>query len=592
MNFSSPAAASRWLALLALLGNLAWAAPTPPSAAPRSPAATHPASASGLDAALFYQLLLAEISAQTDDAPLAFSLLLDGARKLGDERLYRRATQVALRARAGDSALQAARAWAASDPQSAEAARNVLHILLALNRVAETPEPLRAHLRLASDRAQALWDLPALYARASDHALAAQILQRALQPELNDPQLGATAWAAMARVHQQAGQPERALQAIDAALQCDPASMRAGSVALALLAAGQNPAQTRVEQVAALAPVEFHLAYVKVLVDAQRAQDALQQVQQLIERHPDSADAWLLRGALSAQIQAQAPAQAHLQHYLELSQAQLARTDLPAAQAEHLQRGRSQAHLLLAQLASAQGDDVQAERWLSAVVHPQDRLRALIRRAELIAKRGALDDALALLANAPDSGADDAQRLYVAQLSLLRQHKNWSRALDLVQDALAHDPDDPDHLYDQALLQERLGALSDMERSLRRVIALRPDDAHAYNALGYSLAERNLRLDEALTLVEKAVSLAPQDAYIRDSLAWVRFRLGQGEQALTLLQQAMQAQPDAEIAAHLGEVLWSLQRREQALQAWRQGHSLAPDNDTLQQTLKRLGVRL
>jgi tetratricopeptide (TPR) repeat protein len=158
-------------------------------------------------------------------------------------------------------------------------------------------------------------------------------------------------------------------------------------------------------------------------------------------------------------------------------------------------------------------------------------------------------------------------------------------------EAVKRFPQDTDLLYDQAMMAEKADRLPDMERLLRQLIAARPDYHHAYNALGYSLADRNIRLPEAKQLIEKAVSLAPNDAYIQDSLAWVEYRLGNNERALEILQAAYAKRPDAEIAAHLGEVLWVLGQREEALKIWREGLLLASDNETLQETLKRFQVK-
>jgi Flp pilus assembly protein TadD len=137
---------------------------------------------------------------------------------------------------------------------------------------------------------------------------------------------------------------------------------------------------------------------------------------------------------------------------------------------------------------------------------------------------------------------------------------------------------------------ERANLMDEMERLLRRVMTLKPDHAHAYNALGYSMADRNMRLPEARQLIEKAVALAPKDAYIRDSLGWVAFREGNLAKAKEVLQSAYQQQPDAEIAAHLGEVLWTMGEKDQAIKIWREGLLLANDNETLQATLRRLRV--
>jgi Flp pilus assembly protein TadD len=143
-------------------------------------------------------------------------------------------------------------------------------------------------------------------------------------------------------------------------------------------------------------------------------------------------------------------------------------------------------------------------------------------------------------------------------------------------------------LYDQAMLAEKLGKAEEMENLLRKVMQAKPDYHHAYNALGYSLADRNVRLDEARQLIKQALVYAPDDPFITDSLAWVEFRSGNTEEALRLLRGAYQARPDAEIAAHLGEVLWTVGQREQAAAVWKEGLGLNPQNETLQETMRRL----
>ena len=154
------------------------------------------------------------------------------------------------------------------------------------------------------------------------------------------------------------------------------------------------------------------------------------------------------------------------------------------------------------------------------------------------------------------------------------------------------DSRDTDLLYDQAMMAEKLGQLPEMERLLRRVIEIKPDAYNAYNALGYSFAERNMRLPEAKQLITKALEFVPNDPFIRDSLGWVEFRLGNNAEALKIFADAFKTKPDAEIAAHYGEVLWAMGQRDKALGIWREGQLLNPENETLLETLKRLKVRL
>ncbi len=179
----------------------------------------------------------------------------------------------------------------------------------------------------------------------------------------------------------------------------------------------------------------------------------------------------------------------------------------------------------------------------------------------------------------------------LAETQLLREHKQYKAAYDLLAKATAKPPADPDLVYDQAMVAEKMGNLGEMERLLRQVIAAKPDYHNAYNALGYSFAERNVRLPEAKELIQKALTFAPGDPFISDSLAWVEFRMGNKAEALRILDTAYKARPDPEIAAHLGEVLWSLGQRERALAIWKEGLLLNGENETLQETLKRLRVK-
>jgi tetratricopeptide (TPR) repeat protein len=244
----------------------------------------------------------------------------------------------------------------------------------------------------------------------------------------------------------------------------------------------------------------------------------------------------------------------------------------------------------MAQIAEKQNDFAAANAWLDRIENADDIMAAQMRRASLLARQGQLAQARALLRNHPERRPEDARLKLVAEAQLLRDLKAWQQAYEVYAEASQRFPEDTELLYDQAMMAEKAGQPEAMERLLRQLIAAKPDYQHAYNALGYSLADRNERLPEAKQLIEKAVELAPTDAYIQDSLGWVEFRLGNFPRALEILQAAYGKRPDAEIAAHLGEVLWTMGRREEALKIWREGLLLSNDNETLQATLKRLRV--
>ena len=215
-----------------------------------------------------------------------------------------------------------------------------------------------------------------------------------------------------------------------------------------------------------------------------------------------------------------------------------------------------------------------------------------MRRAAILARQGKLEEARTLIRSLPEKSAADARLKITAEVQLLRDSKQFRTAYELLTQASAREPNDFDLVYELAMLAEKLGNLEEMERLLRSVIAGKPDFPHAYNALGYSLAQRNIRLFEAKQLILKALEYAPDDPFITDSLGWLEFRSGNLAAAMHLLQGAFNTKPDAEIAAHLGEVLWTMGQREQARKIWQEGLRLNAENETLQETLQRLRVPL
>lgn len=548
------------------------------------------AQSSALDAALFYQLLLGELNATGEDPGAAFSLILDAARKTTDPRLYQRAVDLALQARSGDSALQAARAWRQALPLSREANRYVLQILIGLNRLAETAEPLKREITNAEakERAIAIASMPRLFARASDKKGAAQVVEQALAEYLSTPALGVAAWTTIGRMRMEAGDGSSALEAARKAQALDANAEGPVLLALALMAAKQTAAEALVKKYLDGKPkAEVRLEYARSLIEARRYPDAASQLDTLTSERPEIAEAWLMRGALALDDNRLELAETAFKRYLALVPA---RNSGSAASAES--QGLVQAYLALAQIAEKRNDMPQAESWLARIDSPEELLNAQLRRAGILARQGKLDEARKLIRSQPEKTAADARQKLNAEVQLLREAKQYRAAYDLLSESLKRFAADADLSYDLAMMAEKLGRFEEMERLLRAVITSKPEYQHAYNALGYSLAERSIRLPEARQLVQKALELAPNDPYISDSLGWVEFKSGNLAEAQRILQAAYKNRPDAEIAAHLGEVLWVMGRREQALAIWREGMVLSADNETLLETLKRLRVKL
>ncbi len=565
-------------------------APTPAPAASAAAAAAPAASApkpSALSAELFYQLLVGELAARGTDPGAGFSLMLDAARKTNDPALYQRAVQIALEARAGESALQAARAWRQAQPASRDANRFVLQLLLALNRIAESAEVLKAQIQLTppAEREAAISLVPRLYARASDKRLAASVTEQALADALSRPETASSAWTAIGRMRLAAGDAASALDAATRAQAAEPATEGPVLLALDLMAANQPAAEALVRRYMGGAPLpELRMAYARVLMDIQRYPDARLQLMALTASRPDMAEAWLLQGLLQSQESQFTEAEASLKRYLSLAPT--------AGEAADRSRGLAQAHLALAQIAEKRGELAQANAWLDKIRNPQDLVATQNRRASILARQGRMDEARALIRALPERQPGDARTKLLAETQLLREHKQYQAAFDLLEEAAKRQPPDPELMYEQATVADKLARYDDLERLLRRAIALKPDFHHAYNALGYSMAERNVNLPEAKALILKALESAPGDPFITDSLGWVEFRMGNKAEAARLLEQAYRGRPDAEIAAHLGEVLWSMGQRDRARAIWKEGLLLNRENETLQETLKRLRIKL
>ena len=554
--------------------------------APAETPADAPSIATALDAELFYQLLLGEINARSTEAAAGYSLVLDAARKTNDPALYQRAVDIAFQARSGDSALQAARAWKEAHPQSREANRYVLQILVALNRIADSAEPLKTDLALAPalERPATLALLPRVYSRVSDKKLAATVVEQALSEYLAQPDIAAPAWTALGRLRLAAGDHQGALEAARRGQAAAPTAEGPVLLALELMDPKLPQAEPIVRRYIDGKPMpELRMAYARALLDAQRYADAAQQLQVVTAEKPDYPEGWLVQGTLQLQDNRDAAAEASLKRYIELAQAQRS--------GEERSRGLAQAYMSLSRIAEKRKDYALAGAWLDKIENPQDLVAAQNRRASILARQGKLEEGRKLLRALPERTPEDAAMKLSAEVQLLRDNKQYKAAYDLMAQANAKAPFDADRVYEQAMLAEKMGNLPEMERLLRQVIAAKPDFHHAYNALGYSLADRNVRLPEAKELIQKALTYAPEDPFISDSLAWVEFRMGNKAEALRILDAAYKTRPDAEIAAHLGEVLWSLGQRERAQAIWKEGLLLNSESDTLQETLKRLRVK-
>lgn len=542
---------------------------------------------SSLDAPLFYQLLISELNARGGDAASAYSLMLDAARKTKSAALFQRAVEIALQARSGASALQAAQAWKQTLPESKEANSFLFQILIGLNRIGDTLEPLIQELASTPQisRQAFIASIPQYYARTSDKRLAALTVEKALSKNLLIPSEASVSWTSIGRMRFEAEEFDSAITAIRKAQAADSNAEGPVLLSLLLMRANVTEAEAVILQHLDKHPTpKIRMDYTRVLLSAQRFSEARAQLQIMTSQYADFPDAWLIQGVLQIQDNDLNAAETSLKHYLSLIQ-----TDQKVN--SEASRGTTQAYLSLAQIAEQRKDYSSADAWLSRIGNREDILSAQLRRAVLLTKQGNVDGALELIRNQRAGSEADSRLKTTAEVQILREDKQYAAAYQVLKDAIDRNPLDWDLVYDMAMVAEKMGNTAEMERLLRSIITAQPDYHHAYNALGYSLADRGIQLPEAKQLILKALEYAKDDPFIMDSLGWVEFRSGNLEEALRLMKTAFLSKPDAEIAAHLGEVLWAMDKQQDAIDIWKKGSLLNPENQTLIETLKRLGVK-
>lgn len=517
---------------------------------------------------ILYQLLLAEIAGTRGQLGLSADAYLDLARSTRDPRLARRAAEIAIFARRYDAALEAARLWLEIEPGSAPARQMMTGLLAASNQSDELSAHLARELAAAGrDVGPLLMQLNRILARSPDKQAARRVVEK-----LTEPYPGfAEAHFARSQAAHNARDQATALAELDRALELRPDWEQA-----ALLRAQMtgDPAETTkfLGRFVAANPGarDARVGYARSLVGEKRYGEARKEFQALLAEHPDNGDVMHAVGVLSLQLEDTAEAERQFRRLVEMNHGEA-----------------NNVRLYLGQIAEDRKEWPEAIRWYGDVTAGAQYVPARMRLAKLHAGRNDLQAARRVLQESAATDQTERSQLLIAEAQLLREAGRHEEAYAVVAEGLAANPDQPDLLYEAGLMAEKVGKVDALERNLRRLIELRPDHAHAYNALGYSLADRNVRLDEAQRLIDKALELAPEDPFILDSKGWVLFRRGNAAGALDTLKKAFSLRADPEIAAHLGEVLWSLGRRDEAERTWSEAMKAHPGNEALVGTVKK-----
>lgn len=519
---------------------------------------------------IVYQALLAEIAGQRGNIGLSASAYLDLARSTRDPRVARRAAEIALHGRNLDMALQAARLWVEIDPDSSQARQMMAGLLVSANRLDELhPHVAKLLAQEGENLSDGLLKLNRLFVRYPDKKAVLTIVE-----QLTVPYVGlAEAHFARAQAALNAAEWQRGVGEADKALALRPD----WDVAVMLKAQlqRQDSPETSIETLRAYLAGhpqarEVRLQYARSLVGARQFPQARAEFQRLLGDFPGNVDVVYAVAVLSMQLSDWATAE---ENFRKLLGRDFAEVDT--------------VRLYLGQIAEEGKRYEEALRWYGEVAPGEQHLAAQLRIAQLLAKQGKLEEGRRHLQEARTAGNADRIPLLLAESQLLRDAGKTREAFELLDASLAAQPEQPELLYESALLAEKLGRHDVLEANLRKLIRIKPDHAHAYNALGYSFAERNQRLVEAEQLITKALQLSPDDPFIIDSMGWVLYRKGDNAGALTHLQRAFSIRPDPEIAAHLGEVLWVAGRRDEAKKTWQEAAKAHPGNEVLAEVIKR-----
>lgn len=563
-------------------------APATPAAAP-TPAAEAIAKATPpgdklpsveLTSDLFYKLTKAELDFKRGQWQSAYVTMMVLAQQTRDPRLARRASEMALSAKQGNEAMSAIRLWRELAPDSDEAAQYFLGFAVLGDDLGEAETLFAQRLKTAppNGRPLLMFQMQQFLLRAKDKAAAFALMERVLKPYLNAQE----SHLVLAQGANAAGDAERARAEAKKALDLKPDSELA-ALTIAQMLQDLDGAQKLFAGFLQKYPGarEVRSAYARLLVEQKQYDQAREQFLILLKDQPDNPGTLYALGIMSLQGQDPKSAEDYFKRYIAVLD-----------NAPDPERDPSKALMLLAQIAEERGDLDGALAWLDKIDSDDAHaaLQARLKRAHLTARKGDVDGARAQLKEI--AATDQAEQVQVLQTEgqLLRDSGRAVEAFKTLQDGVLRFPNSPDLMYDYALAAEKLGKVDAMETALRKVIESVPDNHHAYNALGYSLADRNVRLDEAYELIDKALKMAPGDPYIMDSMGWVLFRMGKLKEAEQSLRQAYALRGDAEIAVHLGEVLWKQGDKAGAAKMWREARDKDPKNDALRSTLARLNT--
>ncbi|HXY05057.1 MAG TPA: tetratricopeptide repeat protein [Burkholderiaceae bacterium] len=579
------------------------AAPAAGAPAPDTEGANAPSEALpdvDLTSELLFRLMYAEIAVQRGEPAAAFTELMEVARQTRDPRIARRATEVAIGARALPQALEAAALWRSLAPADVEADQSYSSLLVANGKYDQARPLLERQIAASPNPLEILDRLQRVLSHAPEPAKGFALLEAVAQKYAKAPDTAFDVQLILARGAHAAGDDRAAVAHARAALAVRPNSELAVITVVQLLVEGGGPpagnassvsgkdqnVAARVEAMSVLVKfLEAHpeaadvrQVYARLLVGEGHLEEARQQFEELLQQSPKNLDPLFALGVLSLEAERYSEARGYFERYLD-------------ALGPSTDRDLDLVYMNMARVAEGEHHFEEALQWLRKVRGPDQIDAARERQAFVLGRMNRVEEGLQMLEQLPADTPEERTQRILAKGQLLRDAHRYEESFALLDDALKTNPDDTGLLYESAMSAERLDRIDVMEARLRHLLQLHPDYAHAYNALGYSLADRNIRLPEAYQLINQALTLAPDDGFIVDSMGWVQYRMGNLSAARETLTRAFQLKADPDVAAHLGEVLWATGDHTGARELLLDAQKRDGESDTLRDTLQRLKIQ-
>lgn len=517
-----------------------------------------------------YELLLAEMAGQQNRADIALTTYARQAFSTNDPAVLARATQISQFVNAQPLSLELSERWLSTEPNSSEAAYAVVSNALRNQRFDQAISTLQRLLKNEPDA-----DFESLFiASIPNSAEGRHALLDALDTLTPSEQHTPDILFARALILERDGQFNSAIKFASEAIKLRPSSVPAHLLKTRLFTelkqdkAAIDYLGTAVKSLPNSRSLRIN--YARLLIRTKNTKAAEAQFDELIKQNSKDSDVLLTRALLALESKDFKTAEPHLQSLLTLG------------------AHSNEAHYYLGVLARQQNQWDKALQEFAAVEPSNFFLSAQLESVEILRQQGKVSEARSALNSARVRLPDAAPQLYALEADMLIKNQQAPEALKLLNHALTKHPHDEMLVYSRSMAAEKLDDLVLFERDMRTLLSINPDNPTVLNALGYTLANRTNRFDEAEVLVAKALALRPTEPAIMDSMGWVHFKKGQLNEAYALLKKAYELFPDDEVAAHLGEVLWAMGRKDEAIAIWDAAQAKTPDSQHVLETRKRL----